>query len=310
MRAALLQAMARDPNGRFDTALAFANALRNSVSTLGGPASASDLARLLFTDFGDEMSSRDEILKAADEPGPMLPGPALAEPKTSKTPTPPPIPQRALRPTPPPPLPIGETSGELGHRERPRSDLFPAIPSMIVQQGSAPVVVVPTLPTGVLDLSATVPADTWMANPETDLLGAHRRKTLRTMLIAIAGLAVICGLLFALFQISGPEEKRPIDAVPDAALPDARPIDAPKPVDADDRANITALSRYGFFSLAATAKTNVYINDKLYGETPLTRLPLTPGVYRVKAVGPRNKVKTFKISIYGGKDTDEGTINW
>ena len=42
----------------------FANALRNSVATLGGPASPSDLARLLFTDFGDEMSTRDEILKA------------------------------------------------------------------------------------------------------------------------------------------------------------------------------------------------------------------------------------------------------
>src|SRR5262249_24244466 len=32
MRAALVQAMARDPKGRFDTALAFGNALRNSVS--------------------------------------------------------------------------------------------------------------------------------------------------------------------------------------------------------------------------------------------------------------------------------------
>src|SRR6185503_18003981 len=47
MRAALLQAMARDPNGRFDTAQAFANAIRNSVATLGGPASPADLARLL-----------------------------------------------------------------------------------------------------------------------------------------------------------------------------------------------------------------------------------------------------------------------
>src|SRR6185503_215684 len=49
MRAALIQAMARDPNGRFDSALAFGNAIRNSVSTLGGPATAADLARLLFT---------------------------------------------------------------------------------------------------------------------------------------------------------------------------------------------------------------------------------------------------------------------
>src|SRR5580698_1060308 len=38
MRAALLQAMARDPNGRFDSAQSFGNAIRNSVSTLGGHA--------------------------------------------------------------------------------------------------------------------------------------------------------------------------------------------------------------------------------------------------------------------------------
>src|SRR5262245_30971999 len=94
--AALLQAMARDPNGRFDTAIAFANALKSSVATLGGPASPADLARLLFTDFGDEMATRDEIIKAADEV------PSIQRPK------PPPIPPRATRPTQPPPVPRSE----------------------------------------------------------------------------------------------------------------------------------------------------------------------------------------------------------
>jgi len=81
MRAALLQAMARDPNGRFETAQAFGQAIKQSVATLGGPANQAELARLLFTDFSDEMSSRDEILKAADDPnaapisiGPSVPG--------------------------------------------------------------------------------------------------------------------------------------------------------------------------------------------------------------------------------------------
>jgi len=304
MRAALLQAMARDPNGRFDTALAFANALRNSVATLGGPASPSDLARLLFTDFGDEMSSRDEILKAADDaPAPV--------PKT-----PPPIPQRALRPTPPPPLPIPERSGELAGgeqpgRERTKSQLFPAIPAVIVQQGSAPVTLPPPVPTGVLDLSASVPADTWMMNPDTDLLGAHRRKTLRALLFTVAGIVLIGAALFALSQFYDPQSRggsapRPVR---DAAIPDAPPVDAP-PIDAIDKDHITAISRFGFFSIAATARTSIYVNDKLYGETPLTRLPLTPGVYKVKAVGPRGKTKLLKITIYGGKDTDEGTITW
>jgi serine/threonine protein kinase len=301
MRAALLQAMARDPNGRFDSALAFANALRNSVATLGGPASPTDLARLLFTDFGDEMSSRDEIIKAADDPGPLIP-PAK----------PPPIPQRALRPTPAPPLPIAERSGELPdhQREHQKSGLFPAVPSMIVQQGSSPIVL-PPLPTGVLDLSASVPADTWMANPDTDLLGAHRRKTLRTMLLAVVGVAVIGALLFVGVQLLQPSAQRAeVAVVPDAEIPDAPPVDAREKVDAVDRDQIAAVSRFGFFSLAATARTSVYINDKLYGETPLTRLPMTPGVYKVKAVGPRGKAKIFKIHIYGGKDTDEGTITW
>src|SRR5689334_12814020 len=101
MRAALIQAMARDPNGRFDTALAFANALRNSMATHGGPATPADLARLLATDFAEEMTARDEILKAADEQASLIPAPR-----------PPPIPQRALRPTPPPPPPIAERAGE------------------------------------------------------------------------------------------------------------------------------------------------------------------------------------------------------
>ena len=80
MQAALTQAMARDPNGRFETAQAFASAIRNSVATIGGIASLADLARLLATDFGDEMAARDEILKAADDPtsspGIVLPPPA------------------------------------------------------------------------------------------------------------------------------------------------------------------------------------------------------------------------------------------
>src|SRR5206468_3252489 len=88
MRAALLQAMARDANGRFDTAQAFGNALRNAVATAGGPATPADLARLLIADFGDEMIARDEILKAADEPAP---------PRPLRSTSPPPLPAAGLQ---------------------------------------------------------------------------------------------------------------------------------------------------------------------------------------------------------------------
>jgi len=98
--------------------------------------------------------------------------------------------------------------------------------------------------------------------------------------------------------------------VTDDALAEPPADAAPRAVDADERDKITALSRFGFLSLAATARTTIYIDGKLIGETPLTRLPLTPGVYKVKAVGPRGKLKLFKVTIYGGQDTDEGTLNW
>src|SRR5690348_9418485 len=123
MRAALLQAMARDPNGRFETAQQFAQAIRSSLATIGGPASPNDLARLLFNDFGDEMSSRDEILKAADEPAPA-PAP---RPPTGGMPV--------VRAT-PPPLPPAARSGELaGAAPRPKQPTSQmGVPTMIVAQ--------------------------------------------------------------------------------------------------------------------------------------------------------------------------------
>jgi len=305
MRTALLQAMARDPNGRFDTALAFGNAIRNSVSTLGGPASPADLARLLFTDFSDEMASRDEILKAADDPGVITPSPV----------TPPPI----KPPATPPPLPPQARSGEFGMVPRnPRE--MPAVPSMIVQPSTSPTApfpIVPAQPTqplppGVIDLSANVEADTWMMNPDTNLLRAHRWQSLRNAVIVIGviGILVAGGVLVA-HLLGGREEPRvdqtashPVDAAVRAA------VDAPVDV-GPNRDDIIALSRFGFFSITANRKTTIWIDNKNIGETPLTKLPLTPGPHKVKAVGPRRgQVKTFSITIYGGRDTEEPPIHW
>ncbi|MGN6105348.1 MAG: serine/threonine protein kinase [Kofleriaceae bacterium] len=307
MRAALLQAMARDPNGRFDTAQAFGNAIRNSVATLGGPATPADLARLLSVDFSDEMSARDEILKAADDPasGSIA---ALA-------PAPPVVPRSPSRP---PPIPAAR-SGELAHHERARraSEQLPAVPSMIVQPGSSPNLVPPpaALPGGVLDLSANVPVDSWMEDPETNLLRAHRWKSLRNFGIAMAAIAV-AGVAIAVVASSGGGDSSKHEPVvappqpPDAAVAVARPIDAAEADHEVSKDDIMALSRFGFFSITATAKTKIYVDNKLIGDTPLTRLPLAPGPYKVKAVGPRGKTKTLKITIYGGRDTDEGTITW
>jgi serine/threonine protein kinase len=297
MRAALLQAMARDPNGRFDTALAFSNAIRNSVSTLGGPASAADLQRLLATDFADEMAARDEILKAAEEPAPIAP-------------------PRPARTTQPPPLPPEARHGEFGgQRERAGSGPIDAVPSMIVQPGSSRSYTAPGSGAGgrgVLDLSHTVLPDSWMADPNTDLLRGHRIKSIRNAAITLGVLAVLAAAMF--FVTTRGDDAAPAVAVQpvvvDAAV--AEVADDP-PADAAStttRNDIIALSRYGFFSITATAKTQIYIDNNQIGYTPFTRVPLLPGPHKIKAISPRGKVKLIDITIYGGRDTDEGTITW
>lgn len=305
MRAALLQAMARDPNGRFATAQQFAQALRSSVATLGGPASQNDLARLLFTDFGDEMATRDEILKAADEPAPP-PAPK----KTGQIPL-----TRAM----PPPLPPAARSGELGGvAARPNTGPIDAVPSMIVSQGSTRVelpITPPPPPPGVLDLSANVPVDSWMANPDTDLLRGHRLKGIRN---AVVALLVLGGLGAAGFFVMnrGSDEPGPQPAVVtpaviiDAAVAPPRPPDANTGMSKDD---IVAISRYGYLTIKANAKTKIYIDGNFIGtidERPMTRLPLLPGPKKIKAVGPKNKSKTLEVTIYGGQDADDVTLTW
>jgi len=299
MRAALLQAMARDPNGRFDTALAFGNAIRNSVSTLGGPATAADLARLLSSDFAEEMAARDEILKAADEPAPP--------PRPARTSQPPPL---------PPPRPPQELSGELAElarRSKTGTGPLEAVPSMIVQPGSSrvsqPFVQLP--PRDVLDLSSNVLPDSWMIDPNTDLLRGHRLRSIRNAAIALAVLTAVGVAIFFAATRSTEAGRATVHLPP---TPDAAVVQAvDPPVDAQlgpTRDDIVALSRYGFFSITATAKTQIYVDNNKIGDTPLTRLPLPPGPHKVKAIGPHGKTRQLNITIYGGRDTDEGIITW
>jgi len=301
----LLQAMARDPNGRFDSAHAFGNALRNAVSTLGGPASPADLARVLTSDFGDEMVARDEILKAADEPAPP--------PRPARSTSPPPLPRSVV--------PTGAT-GEIGAADDSRpgrtSGLIEAVPSMIVQQSSGRVAP-PLPPARVIDLSGNLMPDSWMIDPNTDLLRSHRLRSIRNAAIAIGALTAITVIVFLITSRLGETPSRPpaVQAPADVAAPaDAEAAAEPEtdpPVDASSgltRDDIKALSHYGFFSIAATARTQIYIDGKMIGETPLTRLPLAPGPHKVKAIGPRGKARQMNITIYGAQDTDEGTITW
>ncbi|MDQ3368911.1 MAG: hypothetical protein M3680_26095, partial [Myxococcota bacterium] len=228
----------------------------------------------------------------------------------------------------PPPIPMAARSGELADaRRRQHSELLPAVPSMIVRDApsakaelslertpvAAPIVVTPTLPAGVIDLTGNVPIDTWMANPDTDLLSSHRLKGVRNLALGLVLLAAVGAAIIYVINRQQDNERAgfaPTSAdagVAEVVVDAGIELDAANSMSKDD---IVALSRFGFFSITATSKTSIWVDDKLIGETPLTRLPLAPGPHKIKAVGPRGKSKTINVTIYGGKDTDEGTISW
>lgn len=94
-----------------------------------------------------------------------------------------------------------------------------------------------------------------------------------------------------------------------ASVVDARRTVAPAD-EPDDRAKIAALSKYGFVSMTSNAPATVYINGKLIGETPLQRVPIPPGIHKVKAVGPKKAVQQFDLTVYGGKDADARALKW
>jgi serine/threonine protein kinase len=306
MRAAVIQAMARDPGGRFDTAQAFGNAVRNSVATLGGPAPMADLARLLSLDFADEMASRDEILKAADDPNAA---PVSIGVKAMATPP----------PTRPPPIPIsaaGEMLQGAAADQRVQFGLD-GVPSVMVTPSSSKVQLTPDFGR-VLDLSNNMGGDVWMAHGGTDLLSAHRWKSIRNFLIGLVGLGIVAIGAVLLARYCGTTEREQANVVPPPPPADAS-VHAvqPAPADAgpDMRDTIVACSKFGFYSLDANAHTTVYIDDKNIGEIippdgPMTRLPLKPGPHLVKLVGPKGKTQKFKIDIRGCEDTNGGTITW
>jgi hypothetical protein len=181
---------------------------------------------------------------------------------------------------------------------------------MIVHSGGTGKVELPDLST-VLDLSEDVGADQWMVEGGTDLLSGHRLRAMRNLFIAVIAVgAVIVGIWYLVSRLGDDEE--PVAHVrQDAAIKRKYVPDEPKP-DAQEisKDDIVALSKFGFFSINANQKTTIYVDNVRYGETPMQRLPLPPGPHKVKAVTKGKKPKEFMITIIGGRDTDEGTIDW
>ncbi len=135
-------------------------------------------------------------------------------------------------------------------------------------------------------------------------------KGVLTVVIALVVLGAVGVGVFLFLQSGDPDNKadeKIVTTVPVDAAPKPEVVDASNSMSKDD---ILAISRFGYLTIKASAKTTIYVDGKYIGETPMTRLPLPPGPKKIKAVGPKNKTKMINTTILGGQDTDEGTIIW
>jgi eukaryotic-like serine/threonine-protein kinase len=348
VRSVLLQALARDPAGRFATAKQFGDAIRGAMMSLGGPASTSELRAFLMDDFGDEMAAHDEILRAVDT--------EIAAP-ASASPPPRPMPPPRL-PTAPPPVPLPSREGELASMTRAKRDSVSiGVPSMIVSPGTgragtgpviqpsnaaiptaishantAPAVMpsdsVPLVPTerqsgpvmmpmsGSEGISMPLPAPSLPgfslgADDPSSLLRASRSKMIRNAIIALVVIAAAIALV--LVVTSSKKDTTPVIAAGSDTI-DAAKATPPQVVDAPgnqiSRDDIEAMSRYGYLTLDSEPKAKLFLNDKLVGETPFDRLPLPHGVYKAKAVTLNGKTKRFELIVHGGQDVKLDPLDW
>jgi len=328
LRSVIIRSLARDPNGRFPTALDFAQAIRHAVAHLGGPLSKEELARFVQSDFSDELTAKDKLVHEIDTLGDndatvvralrvnasdgIAVGPTVVQSPRG----------RSMTST----EELDAVDGEIemidDDATRPLRTPDRTPPSMIVSQTPGSIRVPPPAPRngrGSLAMPPSAAAGTIeLGDPVTDLLGDRRKRLRNLVLIGAVAVAALVGIYLAMSRGERPEVREPDPSTASAATPpEAKPPQAAAvPAAAVDagtgpsRDDIVALSRFGFFSLDADAKTTVFIDGKRIGEAPLTRLPLPPGIHKIKALGPRNKVKRFEITIEATKDIDYGTIAW
>lgn len=341
MVAVLTRALAREPGGRFATAAEMMSAIQDAAAPLGGVATPEELAAIIARDFADELANKEEMLVRARQVAAIgadvseLPNVSTSDtialgPTNVAAVT---LPE-ARRPLPRGALPLSPQArdGELvaptgGSARRDRAAASMEIerlgppPPTIPGHGrgartaeaaagqpppGAPPPPMPARPGTAPELQSDI--STFAGDPTTDLLGPQRRQ----FQVGAAIAAVVCVPLAAYWLLAGgsPPTATAPAVEPDAAVAALIP-DAGAAIDAGpSREDIVALSRYGFLSIGAVDKAVIYLDNVRLGEAPLVRMPLNPGPYKVKAVGPRGKVRKFEIIIEATKDVDLGTIDW
>jgi eukaryotic-like serine/threonine-protein kinase len=315
LREVIHRALARDIGARYLSARDMADAVTAAMAPLGGPATPAELGALVQADFADELNAKQQLWqKAATAPiaadsstVPMLSASssarievaatAVAKPPRGNTlsalegelVTPPPRPlPRPTRGTQPPPIPGAALAAVV------------AAPPPPVPTNGEPAFGL----SGAPDLSA-------------DLLGSRRRKLVLRLGIGLAGTIVLIAVWIA---VGSGGKTRAVAAIPDAGPGEVvMPAEPRRTIDeardaGESKEEIAARSRFGYFTIGVDEDTIIYIDGNLVGkitpDKPLDRWPLKPGPHKVRAVGPKKKEKTFPIDIFGGQETNRGTIVW
>jgi eukaryotic-like serine/threonine-protein kinase len=76
------------------------------------------------------------------------------------------------------------------------------------------------------------------------------------------------------------------------------------------RAAPAAATGVGHYSVDSRPYATISIDGVAHGETPLYRIPLSPGAHQVRAVRQDGATKTFSITIVAGKEVSSGRLKW
>ena len=337
MVAVLTRALAREPGGRFATAAAMGAAVQEAIAPLGGAASASELALIVGRDFADELATKEDVLaqarraaavsadardlpsvsSASSSSGNLAVAATQVDAGSRSGPVVAPTEDIEALEAIDGELLVPEPDDELDRHARPASTMEigdfagtppPTPPTRRLAQPPP----TPAIASRALSEAPTSVQMLDLADPSTDLLGPWRKRNMR-LAIGLSAAAVVAIVVAIVLTTGGGSRPAAGTAVPIDAAPVATvEIDAaPPPIDGGpSREDIIALSRYGFLSVAADDKTVVYLDGVRVGEAPLLRMPLKPGPYKLKAVGPRGKSRKFDIVVEATKDVDLGTIEW
>jgi serine/threonine-protein kinase len=92
--------------------------------------------------------------------------------------------------------------------------------------------------------------------------------------------------------------------------PHVEPRTRPRPRPTPPAPPPAATAAPGFYIVDSRPYARIYIDGKDHGETPLFRVPLSPGRHAVRAELPDGRKKQFTIEIKPGKDLSSGRLHW